>query len=238
MSIFDGEPADWKDLQQMVGQMFSEMDCVVRVGERVGLVRGGKEIDVYVRDDGVAPPAQYLCECKLWKKAIPQEVVHSFRTVVADYGANIGFIISSGPFQHGAHEAAVNTNVQLVTFAELQEIFFDRWRVAMGHRFMPYADRLFPYWDYPGRMPKIKWGKEHVERQQEFIEAYRPLVQLGPLSEQGQFRQTFPIILPRLNEHGERDGEFRINSYRQYFDFIDANKDLALYRFQVLYGEV
>jgi hypothetical protein len=238
MSIFDREPTDWKDLQQMVGQMFLEMDCVVRVGERVGLVRGGKEIDVYVRDDGVAPPAQYLCECKFWKKAIPQEVVHSFRTVLADHGANIGFIISSGPFQRGAQEAAVNTNVQLVTFAELQKIFFDRWRVAMGHRFMPYADRLFPYWDYPGKMPKIKWGKEQIERQEELIEAYRPLVQLGPLSEQRQFRQTFPIILPRLNEHGERDGEVRINSYREYFDFIDANKDLALYRFQVLYGEV
>jgi Restriction endonuclease len=130
MPIFDREPTDWKDLQRMVGQMFSEMDCVVRVGERVGLVRGGKEIDVYVLDNGVAPPAQYLCECKLWKKAIPQEVVHSFRTVVADYGSNIGFIISSGRFQPGAQKAAVNTNVQLVTFVELQDIFFDRWRVA------------------------------------------------------------------------------------------------------------
>jgi len=236
--IFDREPTDWAELQQMVGQIFSEMDCVVRVGERVETVRGSKEIDVYVRDDGNTPPSQYLCECKFWQRAVPQEIVHAFRTVVSDYGANRGFIISKAGFQSGAHEAVRNTNIDLVTFAALQEIFADRWRVTMGRRFMPYADRLFPYWDYPGKMPKIRWDERHMEKQRRLIEAYRPLLQLGPLKEMEGFRQEFPIVLPDLNEGGEVQGEIVITSYRQYFDFMEAKKDEAIYQFQLLYGEV
>jgi hypothetical protein len=50
MRIFDHEPSDWVELQDRVAQLFSELDCDVKVGERVELVRGSKEIDVAVRD--------------------------------------------------------------------------------------------------------------------------------------------------------------------------------------------
>src|SRR5262249_1630354 len=159
------------DLQNRVAQLFSELGCDVAVGARLKLVRGAKEIDVCVRDAGTSRPSHYLCECKFWNKPVPQEVVHSFRTLVADYGAHRGFIISRAGVQAGAREAVRNTNVDLVTFPELQTIFFDRWRIAMGKRFMPYADRLFPYWDYPGKMPKIRWREEHVKRQSQLVEA-------------------------------------------------------------------
>ena len=68
------------------------------------------------------PPSVYLCECKHWRRAVPQEVVHAFRTVMADVGAHRGFIISIAGFQEGAFEAVANTNIDLVTFEELQEI--------------------------------------------------------------------------------------------------------------------
>jgi Restriction endonuclease len=238
MSILDHEPTDWVDLQNQVAQLFSELGCEVVVGARLELVRGAKEIDVWVRDPHTSPVSQYLCECKFWNKPIPQEVVHSFRTVVSDYGAHRGFIISRAGFQTGAREAVRNTNVDLVTFPELQAIFFDRWRVAMAKRFMPYADRLFPYWDYPGKMPKIKWGKEHVERQSLLIEAYSPLVRLGPLLEMKGFVWNLPMTLPALDDRGNVNGTIMLTSYRQLYDFIDQNKGVALKHFQILYGEV
>ncbi len=101
MSVFDNCPADWRDLQNMVGQIFAEINCDVRVSEPVENVRGTKEIDVYVCDVSITPPALYLCECKLWQRAVPQEVVQSFRTVLLDIGAHRGFIISSSGFQKG-----------------------------------------------------------------------------------------------------------------------------------------
>jgi len=238
MSIFDREPTDWEDLQNLVGQLFSELGCEVVVGVRVELVRGSKEVGVRVRDPQTSPASQYLCECKFWSKAIPQEVVHSFRTVVADYGAHRGFIISRAGFQAGAREAVENTNIDLVTFRELQAMFFDRWRAAMGRRFMPYGDRLFPYWDPSGgRMPKIRWGREHVAKQRILIKAYWPFIHLGPSLEMSGFTWELPIAMPSLDEQGNVDGTTTLDSYRQLYDFIDKNKDIALKDFQILYGE-
>ena len=160
MPIFDHQPADWVQLQDRAAQLFSEIGCDVKVPERIQLVRGEKEIDVSsVRDPQTTPPSVYLCECKLWSRAVPQEVIHSFRTVLSDYGAHRGFIVSRAGFQAGAWEAVRNTNLDLLTFEELQSLFFDRWRIAMGKKYRPYAHRLFPYWDYPGKMPKIKWRR-------------------------------------------------------------------------------
>jgi hypothetical protein len=222
----------------MVGQLFSELGCEVVVGGHVDLVRGSKEIDVRVRDPQTSPASQYLCECKFWNKPIPQEVVHSFRTVVADYGAHRGFIISRAGFQAGAWEAVQNTNIDLVTFPELQAIFFDRWRVAMGRRFMPYGDRLFPYWDYPSKTPQIKWGPQHVERQQLLIEAYLPLVLVGPSLAMAGFVWKLPMTIPTLDEQGNVNGTTTLVSDRQVYDFIDQNKDMALRQFQIVFGEV
>jgi predicted helicase len=113
MTCFDRDPQDWKNLQNLTAQLFSEVGCNVTVGQRLRLVRGEKEIDVAVDDPQTAPASKYLCECKFWNKAIPQEVIHGFRTVVADSGAHRGFIISMAGFQAGAHEAVQNTGRRL-----------------------------------------------------------------------------------------------------------------------------
>jgi Restriction endonuclease len=237
--IFDRDPLSWTDLQEMVGQLFEELGCKVAIGKTVPNVRGAKEIDVYVRDVSITPNAIYLCECKYWARSVPQEIVHSFRTVMADTGAHRGYIISRAGFQSGAFEAAANTNIDLVTFAKLQEIFSDRWRIAMGERFTPYTDIFFPYWDpVGGRMPTFKWTREHVERQQKLIDAYRPMLMLRPFSDKRRYETWFPIILPAINELGEFEGETIINSYRQLYDFIESSLPIALYHFQVLHGEV
>jgi hypothetical protein len=86
MVVFDHEPAGWRELQDRVAQLFSEIGCEVKVAEKVKLVRGEKEIDVAVRDPHTTPVSVYLCECKFWRKPVPQEVIHSFRTVVSDSG--------------------------------------------------------------------------------------------------------------------------------------------------------
>ena len=102
MRIFDQESTDWRELQDRVAQLFSEIGCDVKVAEQVTLVRGQKEIDVWVRDPQTTPASVYLCECKFWSKPVPQEVIHSFRTVISDFGAHRGFIISRAGFQAGA----------------------------------------------------------------------------------------------------------------------------------------
>lgn len=127
MTIDRENPNTWQDLQQQVHQILNECGFESEVEKRLDTVRGTVTIDVYARDPSSQPPVVYLCECKHWHSRVPQGVVHSFRTVVTDYGANWGFIISSNGFQSGAHEAAANSNVKLLTWNEFQTVFADKW---------------------------------------------------------------------------------------------------------------
>ncbi len=121
------DPTDWKDLQNKVSQILADCGMSVDVERRVSLVRGQVEVDVYAEDSSTQPPSIYLCECKKWSSSVPQTVVHSFRTIVSDSGANFGLLVSSKGFQQGAIDAAKNSNIKLLTWVEFQEMFLDRW---------------------------------------------------------------------------------------------------------------
>lgn len=75
----------------------------------------------------IQPEIVYLCECKHWARAVPQSIVDGFRTVVQDYGANWGIIISLKGFQKGAYHSARNSNIKLLSWLEFQDLFEDRW---------------------------------------------------------------------------------------------------------------
>lgn len=120
-------PDTWQDLEEAVARILEESSLRVERKRVIETVRGNVEIDVFATDEHHAPPITYLCECKHWKTRVPQNVVHSFRTVVADFGANYGLLISSVGFQDGAFEAAKNTNIRLLSWNEFQEMFAHRW---------------------------------------------------------------------------------------------------------------
>ena len=119
---------DWRDLQEKTRRLFSEMDYVAEISKQVALAgRGEKEIDVFVTDPNASYNKIYLVECKHWASRVPQEVVHSFKTVMEETGANTGFIVSKAGFQKGAFEAARYTNINLLTFDELQNAYGQEW---------------------------------------------------------------------------------------------------------------
>lgn len=119
---------DWQDLQQRTQQIFSEMDYDAHVSKVVDLAgRGQKEIDVYVSDPNASHNKIYLIECKHWESNVPQEIVHAFKTIMEETGANTGFIVSKRGFQRGAYEAARFTNIKLLSFAELQQTYGGEW---------------------------------------------------------------------------------------------------------------
>lgn len=120
-------PKDWKDLEKQVARILNESGLYVDVGKDIKTVRGTVNIDVYAEDFSQKPKIIYICECKYWKKRVPKTVIHAFRTVVNDYGANWGLIISSEGFQSGSIEASANTNIMLLTFKDFEQLFFERW---------------------------------------------------------------------------------------------------------------
>lgn len=128
MIIKNSQIKDWKDLQRKVKELFSEMDYETDESKKVDLAgRGKKEIDVYIKDNLASINQTYLVECKFWNEKVPQEIVHAFKTVMEETGANTGFIISKKGFQKGSYEATRYTNIHLFTFEELQHKYGNEW---------------------------------------------------------------------------------------------------------------
>lgn len=120
-------PDSWVDLQNLTARILSECGFETETPKIIHTVRGRVEVDVYSVDRSVNPAPIYICECKHWNKAVSQTVIHGFRTVINDFGANWGLIVSSNGFQAGAFEAIKNTNIKLLNWLEFQILFEERW---------------------------------------------------------------------------------------------------------------
>ncbi len=119
---YSTETSDWRDLQHKVVSILHICGCESDVERTIETVRGKVDVHVHVIDSTTSPKLTYLCECKHWSSAVPKIVVHSFRTVVSDYGAHVGFLISRNGFQSGAYEGAQNSNIRLVNWFEFQDL--------------------------------------------------------------------------------------------------------------------
>ena len=237
--IFDNEPQTWQELQTFVGRMFEECGFETEVSKVVELVRGKKEIDVYAKDlEGEYQPI-ILVECKFWSSPIPQEIIHSFRTVVSDYGANVGFIVSKAGFQPGSYEAVEKTNIHLVDLKQLEKVYYRKWLKSMAKKYLSLADKLFPYWDPSGGKMPIKRGKFSWENTHLVHDAYKPICSIGPwdLEDKNYHERKFPITIPIIDDDLNQIGVQEIKTFRQYFDVVERDKVKALRHFKILYGE-
>lgn len=120
-------PSTWQDLQSQVARILSECGFAVEVERLLRTARGKVNIDVYCEEKVQGRTFVFLCECKYWKAPVNQNVIHGFRTVMGDTGANKGYIISIQGFQSGSFSAADLTNVDLVTWEQFQELFEATW---------------------------------------------------------------------------------------------------------------
>ncbi len=125
--ITTSTPGGWQNLQEEVGRILQQCGFCVEVEKKVNTVRGDAVLDVYAEENVKGRKYIIVCECKYWKRKIPQSVVHSFRTILGDMGANVGYIVSMVGFQPGAKKAVTSTNLRLVTWHEFQKEFCDTW---------------------------------------------------------------------------------------------------------------
>ena len=120
-------PNTWKDLQNGVGEILKNCGFSVEIEKKVETVRGQIELDIYAEEVIDGRKYSIICECKYWKKNIPQSVVHAFRTTVRDLGCDIGYIITTSNFQKGAIKASKFTNIRLLTWTSFQNCFLESW---------------------------------------------------------------------------------------------------------------
>lgn len=120
-------PETWQDLQSEVARLLAECGFAVEVEKTIQTPRGTIELDVLAEETVKGRRYALACECKHWRKKIPQTIVHAFRTVVTETGANVGYLISLEGFQSGSYQASEMTNLELVTWAEFQNLFERTW---------------------------------------------------------------------------------------------------------------
>lgn len=147
-------PVDWKDLQTQVALILEQSGLEVEVEKKVHSVRGEVEIDVYAKERIAKRDYLILIECKHWKVRIPQTIIHAFRTVVNDIGANIGYIISIHGFQSGSYNASSSTNLSIVTWETFLTLFEENWLRNYFSKYIEdnfreiinYTEPLVPTW--------------------------------------------------------------------------------------------
>lgn len=113
---------NWKEFQHLTAQIFRQVGCNAEVDSNVKGIRTSHAIDVWVNFYSHGLQTKWIIECKHWDTNIPKEKVFALRSIVDDVGADKGIIVSNKGFQSGAIKAAANTNIKLLTMAELKSI--------------------------------------------------------------------------------------------------------------------
>jgi hypothetical protein len=234
-------PADWRELQDRVARILQESGLETEVEKRLDTVRGRIEVDVLAIDVDVAPQVTYICECKLWNRPIPREIVHSFRTVVGDFGANAGILVSREGFQSGAVEAAKNTNVILTDWFGFQKLFLARWHSRFAQRLFniahPLSDYTQPMTRYfdkkAAAIPNFDCARYDELRAQ--FTAFA-LVGIMPHLHAKEGLEREPILPIPVSRFLRGDTRV-IGSYRQFEEFYGEMVEAILSIFDELFGE-
>jgi len=201
--ITEKAPDTWQALQTEVAKILADCGFTVEVEKTIATVRGEVEIDVYAEEMIKGRKHTILCECKHWKSRVPQNVIHGFRTVVADIGANTGYLISMNGFQTGSFSAAELTNIELVTWEQFQGEFEETWydeyfspQIAEQlDPIMTYTEPLAPKW-FPDLPEHEK--KNYVELKRKYDHFGWMIMSFTPYTSRmlgrSEPRPTLPII--------------------------------------------
>ena len=222
--IINKDPAVWKELQQYCADILNDCGFDAITEKSIVTVRGAVEVDVYAEKKG-AYSNRVLCECKYWNSSVPQTIIHAFRTVVEDSGANQGIIISKTGFQKGSYEAARNANIILFSWQEFQEAFkmdylhfvIDR-NYKKGHELRMKANTILDIYN------KHRHILSHAEFKEFQLsrEKYSDLL-LCSFRESYEHLDTKEIIIAEVERGmttGMRDLGLVTSSLKDYFDYI------------------
>lgn len=240
--ISERSPESWQELQESTAQILRECGWVAHTEVRVKTVRGTVEIDVLATETVQGREYKTLIECKNWTARVPQNVVHGFRAVIADIGANAGYIVSRAGFQAGAYEAAANTNVKLLSWTEFQSVFEDQWYWA--HFTEQVRDVLDPLCEYLEPLPAmIHWDSYLTEAEiNRLKEMYHQHFSLGAVI---MMMQPHMALLPgrnlkvplplgkRTQDYGDLPSSLTsCVAYREFFDELVKHSLPILAEFQ------
>lgn len=181
------EPVNWIDLQNKVAIILSRCGYNVQTPKILSGPRGNVEVDVYAKKDQLT----IICECKYWNRAIPQSIVHGFRTIINDLGANVGLIIAKSGFQAGAIKSSLFTNVSLLDWGKFQNRFEQDFLNGYAQYIEKYRLQLYKYSSYL-KTDYDKYYDKLTKQQKRDVDARRGFYEVIAL-------KTNPLIVSKLS---------------------------------------
>lgn len=248
-------PETWQQLQTEAGRILSEIGWKVEIEKKIKTARGSVEVDVFAINEKEAPPIVYLLECKHWKNSVPKTVVHSLRTVVNDFGANWGLLISSKGFQKGAVEAAKFSNIKLFNWEEFEKLFEQKWYDDyFVTNLFKNCDPLIEYTEYINSRIFKKADKLSSQKQEQFKQLrikYNGLAALVLATQVSNFLTKFrdyrlTLPLPKeakifdvsaRGEYSIPEEFYGITSYREFLEVTTSHAQKAIAEFDEIFGE-
>ena len=205
------------------------MGCEAESPKTVKLVRGQKELDVWVRDVQDGMLTLIFVECKFWGTNVPQNEVHAFRTVVADGGAHKGFIITQKGFQDGAYDAVEKSNVDILTWEEFNKLYFLRWEKAVAAELAQLGSdmagfSLSPFYRFKDRFKRKlteplakRWAElRHVVSMTETAAVRNFMAELDA----GPARVVRPEFDPDVEPITEENMFVTFRTHREWYEYI------------------
>jgi len=242
--IYHDEPKDWKDLQNRVAKIFSDIGFNAEVEKDINLVRGKVNVDVFAIRKILNITETQIAECKYWTTAVPKSVVHSVRTILIDYGANTGYIISRNGFQEGAHEAAQNSNLHLFDFNQFQTEFRTQWinnvvdeLELFGYPLRKYCDRMESFYDqYYEELDDAKRKEFHqLQSEYENISMYTFRLWYKSVINGQILLDDIDFVVSKNSKSFPND--IPINCLMDYFEYLKKIAREGLSKFDILFGQ-
>jgi len=241
--IYDTGPQDWKDLQLKVAKIYEDIGYDTKIEADIKLARGTVNVDVLCVKKTTAFNETIIIECKYWNTRVPKTIVHAFRSVIADHGANSGYIISKMGFQEGAYESTENTNIRLLTFEEFQSAIRPVWLGAVVDRIEEVGYPLRKYCDPMQTFAAQYYDRLSVERQQQIDGLMSKYYQIALHTMRGLYknimtgRLELEYIDKQILSNGKDFPGVQIKCLMDYFELIYGTCISVVSEFDDLYGE-
>lgn len=228
MRLYSNIPRTWQDFEREIAKYLDECGYKVEVEKTLMTVRGSIEVDVYV-ETGDPLFESFICECKFWDTPVTKEKVLAFRSVVQDVGSPFGILLSKSGFQSGAIEAAMKSNVMLLTFDEFITRIADRWLESKFDKLSKksailsiYSDPL----DIPYDEIKETMKSEYIETTSKFLPVYLTARSISTSDFSRQGVEFYP------NQNSNLYLIEKFNSITDYVSFLDSEIAKAIIEYE------
>jgi restriction system protein len=241
--IYSSEPSDWRDLQDKTAKIYADLGYETTIEKDIQTARGIVNVDVFCTKSYSYLIDINIVECKHWTNPVPKTIVHAFRSVITDSGANTGYIISRSGFQSGAFEAAQNSNIKLLTFDDFQTAFRTRWLDAVIDRIEEVGYPLRKYCDPMETFAAREYDQLSEERQTQISQMMRKYYNISMNSMRLLYKDVMSgklmleYIDERIIENCKDFPGMKINCLMDYFNIMHDTCVRTVNEFDEAYGK-